>query len=75
MKADPVETAAWLFCVLCSAVPVDQWEDVDRSGHVLRWSAQPAQQMAQTPGLHGRTAVQQRMAGQNREGLLSVHFI
>lgn len=55
-------------CCVCSVISVDQREDADGSGHDLRRGQEPAQQVAEAPGLHGGAAVQQGVAGQDREG-------
>lgn len=54
---------------LCaSADSVDQREDADGSGHVVRRSQEPTQQMAETSGLHGRAGLQQGLAQQSGPG-------
>lgn len=53
---------------------MDQREDAHSSGHDLRRGQESAQQVAEAPGLHGRTAVQQRVAGQDPEGLSPPEF-
>lgn len=51
-----------------SAHRVDQREDADSSGHVVRRGPEPPQQMAEASGLHGRAGVQQGLADQSRPG-------